>query len=226
MRSPCRFHARSERIGLTIRNQTNTTTAATAPTAVITLPMAGSATMKLGRVERGERATVRRIAYLAPTLEAAMDPMIDVPVEVMPHAKDLALPAYATDGAAGMDLVAAVVEPVVIAPGARVLVPTGLKIAVPAGFEAQVRPRSGFALKQGLIVPNSPGTIDSDYRGELQVILMNLGAEPVRIERGTRIAQLVFAPVIRARWSPAASLPPTDRGSGGFGHTGTATRPN
>jgi dUTP pyrophosphatase len=154
-----------------------------------------------------------------------MNPEIDVSVEVMQHARDLALPAYATEGAAGMDLVAAVAEPMVIAPGTRALVPTGLKIAVPAGFEAQVRPRSGFALKQGLIVPNSPGTIDSDYRGELQVILMNLGADPVRIERGTRIAQLVFAPVIRARWSPSASLPPTARGAGGFGHTGTATRP-
>jgi dUTP pyrophosphatase len=152
-----------------------------------------------------------------------MEP-IDVPVEVLAHAHGLALPAYATDGAAGMDLVAAVAEPVVVAPGARVLVPTGLRIAVPEGFEAQVRPRSGFAWKQGLVVPNSPGTIDADYRGEVSVILMNLGQEPVRIERGTRIAQLVFAPVARARWAPGVALPPTSRGSGGFGHTGSGQR--
>jgi dUTP pyrophosphatase len=110
---------------------------------------------------------------------------------------------------------------VTLAPGAAALVPTGLRIAVPDGFEAQVRPRSGLALRQGLLVPNSPGTIDSDYRGEVQVILRNLGGEPVRIERGMRIAQIVFAPVARARWSPTSSLPPTERGHGGFGHTGT-----
>lgn len=146
---------------------------------------------------------------------------LDVPVEVMPHAADLALPTYATAGAAGMDLVAAVVDPVTILPGARVLVPTGLRVAVPEGFEAQVRPRSGFAWKQGLTVPNSPGTIDADYRGEIAVILLNLGAEPVVIARGTRIAQLVFAPVVRATWRPTTTLPPTARGAGGFGHTGT-----
>jgi dUTP pyrophosphatase len=145
---------------------------------------------------------------------------IHVPVEVMPHAADLALPAYATAGAAGLDLVAAVAAPVTIAPGARALVPTGLRIAVPEGFEAQVRPRSGFALKQGLVVPNSPGTIDADYRGEVAVILMNLGSDPVLIARGTRIAQLVFAPVARATWVPTTALPPTARGAGGFGHTG------
>jgi dUTP pyrophosphatase len=150
---------------------------------------------------------------------------INVPVEVLPHARDLALPAYATEGAAGMDLVAAVGETVTIEPGGRALVPTGLKIAVPDGYEAQVRPRSGFAWKHGLVVPNSPGTIDADYRGEVAVILMNLGREPVRIERGTRIAQLVFAPVVRARWSTGAPLPPTARGEGGFGHTGAGPRP-
>jgi len=146
---------------------------------------------------------------------------IPVPVDVLPHAADLALPAYATAGAAGLDLVAAVTDPVTIAPGARALVPTGLRIAVPEGFEAQVRPRSGFAWKQGLIVPNSPGTIDADYRGEIAVILMNLGSAPVEIARGTRIAQLVFAPVARATWVPTTPLPATSRGEGGFGHTGT-----
>jgi dUTP pyrophosphatase len=145
----------------------------------------------------------------------------DVPVEVLPHASDLALPTYATEGAAGMDLIAAVAAPVVVAPAAVALVPTGLRIAVPVGFEAQVRPRSGLALKHGLVVPNSPGTIDSDYRGELKVIVMNLGREPFRVERGMRIAQLVFAPVARARLV-SASLSETARGAGGFGHTGTA----
>ena len=119
-----------------------------------------------------------------------------------------------------MDLVAAVVEPVTIAPGARALVPTGLRIAVPAGYEAQVRPRSGFALKQGVLVPNSPGTIDADYRGEVQVILLNLGTAPFVVERGARIAQLVVAPVARATWRPVANLSQTQRGEGGFGHTG------
>ena len=151
-----------------------------------------------------------------PTMEAP----IDVAVEVLAHARDIPLPAYATDGAAGMDLFAAVTEPVVLAPGARGLVPTGLKIAIPAGFEAQVRPRSGWALRLGLVVPNSPGTIDADYRGEVSVILMNLGSEPVTIDRGVRVAQLVFAPVARARLVAVASLPSTARGAGGFGHTG------
>jgi dUTP pyrophosphatase len=145
---------------------------------------------------------------------------LSVEVEVLDHARDLPLPAYATEGAAGMDLVAAVREPVTIAPGARALVPTGLRIAVPAGFEAQVRPRSGFALKQGVLVPNSPGTIDADYRGEVQVILLNLGTAPFAVERGTRIAQLVVAPVARAAWRPVTALPETRRGDGGFGHTG------
>jgi dUTP pyrophosphatase len=151
-------------------------------------------------------------------MEASAPIVVDV--EVLEHAHGLPLPAYATDGAAGMDLVAAVTEPVTIAPGARALVPTGLRIAVPAGYEAQVRPRSGFALKQGVLVPNSPGTIDADYRGEVQVILLNLGTAPFTVERGARIAQLVVAPVARAAWRPVASLPPTRRGEGGFGHTG------
>lgn len=148
---------------------------------------------------------------------------VRVEVEVLAHARDLPLPAYATTGSAGMDLVAAIVGAYDLLPGARTLVPTGLRIAVPDGYEAQVRPRSGWALKHGLVVPNAPGTIDSDYRGEVGVILMNLGIEPVRIERGTRIAQLVFAPVARAEWVPVASLSATARGDGGFGHTGSKT---
>ena len=146
---------------------------------------------------------------------------IRVEVEVLPHARDLPLPAYATPGAAGMDLVAAIVGAFDLLPGARMLVPTGIRIAVPEGYEAQVRPRSGWALKHGLTVANSPGTIDSDYRGEVGVILANLGRDAVTIERGERIAQLVFAPVVRAEWAPTTSLPATARGAGGFGHTGT-----
>jgi dUTP pyrophosphatase len=145
---------------------------------------------------------------------------VPVPVQVLPHATDLPLPAYATAGAAGMDLLAAVSAPLTLRPGERALVPTGLRIAVPEGYEAQARPRSGWALRHGLVMPNAPGTIDSDYRGELQVILANLGAEPVTIERGARIAQLVFAPVARARLVPVAGLDATARGVGGFGHTG------
>jgi dUTP pyrophosphatase len=145
---------------------------------------------------------------------------IEVPVEVLAHARDLPLPAYATPGAAGMDLLAAVEAPLTIPPGGTVLVPTGLRIAVPEGYEAQVRLRSGLALRQGLLLPNAPGTIDADYRGEVQVILRNLGDAPFRVERGLRIAQLVFAPVARARLVPGAALPETARGAGGFGHTG------
>ena len=146
---------------------------------------------------------------------------VAVAVEVLAHGVGLPLPAYATDGAAGMDLLAAVGEPLVLAPGARVVVPTGLRIAVPEGYEAQVRARSGLALRHGLVVPNAPGTIDADYRGEVGVILWNAGTEPVRIERGMRVAQLVVAPVARATWVPTTPLPPTGRGAGGFGHTGT-----
>ena len=138
----------------------------------------------------------------------------------MAHAEGLELPAYETAGSAGMDLQAAIFEPVVLAPGARAAVPTGLKIAIPAGFEAQVRPRSGLALKQGLTCLNTPGTIDSDYRGEIKVILANLGQVSVTLERGMRIAQIVFAPVIQVTWDPAAALSETARGAGGFGHTG------
>ena len=130
----------------------------------------------------------------------------------------LPLPSYATDGSAGVDLRADAA--VTLAPGERTLVPTGLAIAIPPGFEGQVRPRSGLALRDGLTCLNSPGTIDSDYRGEVGVILANLGQKTVSLQRGERIAQLVFAPVARAELREGASLPPTVRGQGGFGHTG------
>jgi len=146
-------------------------------------------------------------------------PVIDV--VRLPHAEGLALPSYATEGAAGMDLLAAVMSAMVIPPGGRMLVPTGLRIAIPAGFELQVRPRSGLALKNGVVLPNSPGTIDEDYRGELGVIVMNCGDAPFTIERGMRIAQAVIAPVVRATWNEVAELPETARGAGGFGSTGS-----
>jgi dUTP pyrophosphatase len=145
-----------------------------------------------------------------------------VPVRVrrLPHNQDLPLPGYATDGAAGMDLVAAVDQPMVVAPGERVLIPTGLAIALPPGYELQVRPRSGLAFRHGIVLPNSPGTIDEDYRGEIQVIVLNTGSEPFRVERGTRIAQAVLAPVVRAAWEEVADLDVTARNAGGFGSTG------
>jgi len=146
---------------------------------------------------------------------------IPVEVQVLPHGADLPLPAYATPGAAGMDLLAAVAEPITLAPGERALIPTGLAIALPPGYELQIRPRSGLALRHGILLPNSPGTIDEDYRGELQVILLNTGTAPFTVERGMRIAQAVLAPVVRARWEQVAELDDTTRGSGGFGSTGT-----
>lgn len=145
---------------------------------------------------------------------------VTVNIQRLPHAEGLELPAYATAHSAGMDLLAAVTEPVSIAPGGRTLIPTGLAIALPPGYEAQVRPRSGLALKQGLTVLNSPGTIDADYRGEVQVILVNLGAEAVAITRGMRIAQMVVAPYSRVGWQAVAELDTTARGAGGFGSTG------
>ena len=148
------------------------------------------------------------------------DPVIQV--VRLPHAADLPLPSYATDGAAGMDLLAAVAAPVTIPPGGRALIPTGLRLALPHGYELQVRPRSGLALKNGITLPNSPGTIDEDYRGELGVIVLNAGTEPFTIERGMRIAQAVLAPVTRAAWREVAELSETVRGQGGFGSTGTA----
>ncbi len=136
------------------------------------------------------------------------------------HAADLPLPHYETEGAAGLDLCAAVETELALAPGARALVPTGLAIAIPAGFEGQLRARSGLALRHGLLLPNAPGTIDSDYRGELQVILWNAGAEPFVVRRGDRIAQLVVTPVARVEWREVDGLPSTRRAGGGFGHTG------
>jgi dUTP pyrophosphatase len=146
----------------------------------------------------------------------------NIPVVQLAHAQGLPLPAYETNGAAGMDLRAAVEEdaPIVLKPGARVMAPTGLAFAVPAGFEAQVRPRSGLAAKAGVTCLNTPGTIDSDYRGEVKVILINLGEEDFTIRRGDRIAQLVIAPVTQASWSLTTSLDETARGAGGFGSTG------
>lgn len=149
--------------------------------------------------------------------------MVQVAVRRLPHAADLPLPAYESDGAAGMDLRAALpAEPVVLAPGARGLVPTGLVIQLPAGFEAQVRPRSGLAARHGVTVLNSPGTVDSDYRGEIKVILINLGEDALTIRHGDRIAQLVIAPVTRATLAEAEALDETARGAGGFGSTGIA----
>ncbi len=146
---------------------------------------------------------------------------VTIQVKRLPHGEGLALPAYATAGAAGMDLLAAVTTPVTLEPGRRALIPTGLTIALPAGYELQVRPRSGLALKNGIILPNSPGTIDEDYRGELQVIMMNAGDAPFVIERGMRIAQAIVAPVVQAAWQEVDALDETSRGVGGFGSTGT-----
>ncbi len=143
-----------------------------------------------------------------------------VPVAVLPHGEGLELPSYATPGAAGCDLRAAVSQSLTILPGGRALVPTGLAVAIPEGYEGQVRMRSGLALRHGLSLLNGPGTIDSDYRGEIGVVLANLGAEPVTIVRGERIAQLVLAPVARAKLETVEELPPTSRDAGGFGSTG------
>jgi dUTP pyrophosphatase len=149
-----------------------------------------------------------------------------IAVNRLPHAEGLALPAYQSDGAAGMDLVAAVgkSKPLRLAPGARMLVPTGLVLALPPGFEAQVRPRSGLALRQGLTVLNSPGTIDCDYRGEVMVLLVNLGDATVSIARGERIAQLVVQRVERATLVEVDEIATTRRGAGGFGSTGVRSR--
>ena len=145
-------------------------------------------------------------------------PPIPVLVKRLAHFEGLELPEYATPGASGMDIVAA--EDVILAPGGRHAVATGLSLAVPHGYELQVRPRSGLALRYGITVPNTPGTIDSDYRGELKVILINHGGEPYEIRRGDRIAQLVLSPVVRASWLKVDELETTARGEGGFGSTG------
>jgi len=147
---------------------------------------------------------------------------IDVRLVRLAHGHDLPLPSYQSALAAGLDLIAAVPDgkPLTLAPGARALVPTGIAIALPEGYEAQVRPRSGLAAKHGITVLNAPGTIDADYRGEVQVLLTNHGAEAFAITRGTRVAQMVIAPVSRAHLREVASLDETERGSGGFGSTG------
>jgi dUTP pyrophosphatase len=147
---------------------------------------------------------------------------LPVPIQRLAHARGLALPSYATAGAAGLDLVAAnpADAPVVLAPLARALVPTGLVIQLPEGFEAQVRPRSGLALRHGITLPNTPATIDSDYRGELMIMLVNLGADTFQVTRGMRIAQMVIARVEQVTFRPVEALPGTERGAGGFGSTG------
>jgi dUTP pyrophosphatase len=145
---------------------------------------------------------------------------LTVKIRRLPSAAELELPVYMTPGAAGMDLRAAVAGDVVIEPGGIVLVPTGLEVAIPDGFEGQVRPRSGLAVKHGISLPNTPATIDSDYRGEIRVPLINLGREEFRVSRGMRIAQLVVAPVVKVTWDEVADLPVTTRGRSGFGHSG------
>ncbi len=149
--------------------------------------------------------------------------MLTVSFRRLPHNPDLPLPAYATPGAAGLDLCAAVPadDPLILPPGERALIPTGLAMALPPGYEAQVRPRSGLALKHGITVLNSPGTIDCDYRGEIGIILLNTGKAPFTITRGERIAQMVIASVAQAQFIEVADLPETGRGAGGFGSTGS-----
>lgn len=148
--------------------------------------------------------------------------MTTIPLQILDHGRDLPLPAYATPHSAGVDLLAAVGqgEEIVLGPMARTLIPTGLAMALPEGFEAQIRPRSGLALKHGITCLNSPGTIDADYRGEIKIMLINLGGEPFVITRGMRIAQMVVAPYVQVTFAPTDILPPTERGAGGFGSTG------
>lgn len=150
----------------------------------------------------------------------ARPPAVPVAVTILRNGEGIPLPCYASEGAAGMDLAAALETPLTLKPGERAAVPTGIALALPEGYEAQVRPRSGLALKHGITVLNSPGTIDADYRGEIRVILANLGMEPVTLARGERVAQLVLAPVSRIAWTPVAVLPESARGAGGFGSTG------
>lgn len=147
-------------------------------------------------------------------------PPVTVRIARSPEGEGLALPGHATPGSAGVDLLAACDNEVVLPPGGRALISTGIRVALPAGYEAQVRPRSGLALKFGVTCLNSPGTIDADYRGIVSVVLANLGAEPFTVRRGDRIAQMVVAPVNRVEWAQVENLPDTERGHGGFGHTG------
>jgi dUTP pyrophosphatase len=152
--------------------------------------------------------------------------IVILPFQVAEHARGLPLPAYATAGSAGMDLHAAVDKPINVKPGQIIAVPTGLHVAVPAGYELQIRPRSGLALKKGIGLLNSPGTVDTDYRGEIMVILINLGADHFTIHRGDRIAQMVLCPIPRIELCPVNTLPPTARGRGGLGHTGIGPEAN
>lgn len=145
---------------------------------------------------------------------------LQIDIHRLPGNDDLPLPRCATPNSAGMDLYAALRDPLVIDPGARALIPTGIRIALPPGYEAQIRPRSGLALHHGILLPNSPGTIDADYRGEIAVILLNLGSAPFTVQRGDRIAQIVIAPCCRVTWRPVSALDNTSRGDGGFGHSG------
>lgn len=147
---------------------------------------------------------------------------VKIKITQLPHGIDLPLPRYESELAAGMDLRAAIDAPVILAPGERQLIPAGIAIALPAGYEAQVRPRSGLALKHGITCLNSPGTVDADYRGEIRVILINLGQEPFTIARGERIAQMVIAPVTQGEWVEVERLDETQRGTGGFGSSGVA----
>jgi dUTP pyrophosphatase len=147
---------------------------------------------------------------------------VELQIRMRDDCADVPMPKYMSEHASGMDLCAAVPEPVDLAPGQRALVPAGFHMALPPGYEAQVRPRSGLAAKHGVTVANTPGTIDADYRGEVKVILINLGDQSFRVERGDRIAQMVVQPVVRARLRPVDQLPETPRGHGGFGHTGTS----
>ncbi|MBX3406692.1 MAG: dUTP diphosphatase [Phycisphaeraceae bacterium] len=145
---------------------------------------------------------------------------VNIPIKRLPHGRTVNLPVYQSDKAAGMDLCAAIEQPVIIEPNHSALVPCGIAVAIPEGFEGQIRPRSGLATKHLLLIPNSPGTIDADYRGEIMVALLNLGPYPFEITPGMRFAQLVISPVARATWIEAPDLPPTIRGTGGFGHSG------
>jgi len=149
---------------------------------------------------------------------------IKIPLERLPGTEDLALPSYASVGSAGVDLVAAVIDPVILEPFARALIQTGIKVALPVGMEGQIRPRSGLAWKHGVTVLNAPGTIDADYRGEVKVLLANLGTEPFTVKRCMRVAQLVVATVEQIEWTETAELPDTQRSNDGFGSTGGITK--
>ncbi len=146
--------------------------------------------------------------------------MVEILIQRLPGNTDVALPQYMTEHAAGMDVCAAVTAPVILAPGETKLIPTGIAIAVPPGYEAQIRPRSGLALKKSISIMNSPGTIDADYRGEVGIILTNFGKEAFTVNRGERICQMIIAPVVLATMTVVTELPSTERGAGGFGHTG------